>query len=152
MAAPVNSFVNHRVDVLLMDLCGHGKRGRPLSTTCISSSGNMSIRCMRGRVCVPTALAKRFSGAGVTLVLTAQTSGTSASEDFALPRLERPSTTGSDDISAGLLGVLPAQACARYLQVPMIFAREKKPITMDSGAFEVGGCRLVMASLPATEV
>lgn len=54
--------------------------------------------------------------------------------------------------TAGLSGVLPAQACARYLQVPMIFAREKKPITMDSGAFEVGGCRLVMASLLATEV
>lgn len=72
----VNSFVNHRVDVGLMDLCGH-------------------------------ALADRFKGSGVTLVLTAQTSG-----------------------------VLPAQACARYLEKPMIFAREKRPITMAGGAYE----------------
>lgn len=40
------------------------------------------------------------------------------------------------DVSTGT-GVLPAQACARYLDVPMIFAREKKPITMDTGAYEV---------------
>ena len=73
----VNSFINHRVDVGLMDLCGH-------------------------------ALADRFKDAGVTLVLTAQTSG-----------------------------VLPAQACARYLEKALIFAREKKPITMAGGAYEV---------------
>lgn len=54
-----------------------------------------------------TALADRFKDSGVTLVLTAQTSG-----------------------------VLPAQACARYLEKPMVFGREKKPITMGSGAYE----------------
>ncbi|GAB5034720.1 xanthine phosphoribosyltransferase [Nannochloropsis oceanica] len=73
----VNSFINHRVDVGLMDLCGH-------------------------------ALADCFKGSDATLVLTAQTSG-----------------------------VLPAQACARYLDRHMIFAREKKPITITE-AYQAG--------------
>jgi xanthine phosphoribosyltransferase len=75
----VSSFINHRVDVGLMDLCGH-------------------------------ALADRFKDSGVTIVLTAQTSG-----------------------------VMPALAASRYLEKPMLFAREKKPITMAGGAYEVGG-------------
>jgi adenine/guanine phosphoribosyltransferase-like PRPP-binding protein len=42
-------------------------------------------------------------------------------------------------------GVLPAQACARYLEVPMVFAREKRPITMDSGVLEVRVNSLLLA-------
>eukprot|EP00475_Leptophrys_vorax_P028068 TRINITY_DN4036_c0_g1_i2.p1 TRINITY_DN4036_c0_g1~~TRINITY_DN4036_c0_g1_i2.p1 ORF type:complete len:204 (-),score=59.18 TRINITY_DN4036_c0_g1_i2:27-638(-) len=66
----VNSFINHKVDVELMDKCGQE-------------------------------LAAAFKDVGATIVLTAQTSG-----------------------------VLPAQACALHLKVPMIFARESRPLTM----------------------
>jgi xanthine phosphoribosyltransferase len=50
---------------------------------------------------VGSELAEAFKDSGVTLVLTAQTSG-----------------------------VLPAQACALHLKVPMVFARESRPLTM----------------------
>lgn len=39
-------------------------------------------------------------------------------------------------LTAQTSGVLPAQACARYLECPMIFAREKRPITMAGGVYE----------------
>jgi adenine/guanine phosphoribosyltransferase-like PRPP-binding protein len=91
-----------QVDVGLMDLCGHGTTNTnregliPINQSPNDSQPNKN-----------TALADRFQDSGVTLVLTAQTSG-----------------------------VLPAQACARYLEKPMIFAREKKPITMGA-SYEV---------------
>ncbi len=97
-----------------MDLCGHGTRHPSWVPWAKQPATNPQSTQSRNRPTHPpkqtnkkTALADRFKDSGVTLVLTAQTSG-----------------------------VLPAQACARYLEKPMIFAREKKPITMGA-SYEV---------------
>jgi len=106
----VNSFINHRVDVGLMDLCGH-------------------------------ALADCFKDSGTTLILTAQTSGVLPAQvkrrrggevDFSVFQARTNSTQLKHALTFLLQPSLPPslQACARYLERPMIFAREKKPITI----------------------
>jgi len=56
--------------------------------------------------------------------------GQHASDDVWILALPHPSSPPS------LSGILPAQNAARHLDVPLLFAREKRPITMDESVYE----------------